>query len=145
MSMIRKYHNHILRLTRWHREEELLNLHKTLGRQIKQSNQLSLPHQVFCMLGYMASTWQFANKKKRPIILVMQSNIASKPSTWMPRYTTTENKQLASLRAVEFVSLVYIQCKTNLEASEHAFSEKNGFSDTDSRVFILTLAKLSTS
>ena len=60
--------------------------------------------------------------KKRPIIFVMQSNIASKPSTLMPRYTTTENKQLTSLRAVEFVSLVYVQCKTNLVASEHAFS-----------------------
>ena len=59
--------------------------------------------------------------KKRPIIFVMQSNIASKPFTLMPRYTTTENKQMTSLIAVEFVSLVYIQCKTNLEASEHAF------------------------
>ena len=49
----------------------------------------------------------------------------------MPRYTTTENKQLTSLRAAEFVSLVYIQCKPNLEASEHAFSEKKtDFSDT---------------
>ena len=35
-----------------------------------------------------------------------------------------------SLRAVEFVSLVYIQWKTNLEATEHAFSEKTDFSDT---------------
>ena len=61
--MIRKYHNHKLQTTPWHREEELLNRHKTPGRQIKQSNQLSLPHQVFCMLGYMVSTWQFANKK----------------------------------------------------------------------------------
>ena len=32
----------------WHREEEPLNHHKTPGRQIKQSNQLSLPHQDFC-------------------------------------------------------------------------------------------------
>ena len=31
--------------TRWHREEEPLNHHETPGRQIKQSNQLSLPHQ----------------------------------------------------------------------------------------------------
>ena len=101
-----------------------------------------------CLHSYMASTWQLA-KKKRPIIFVMQSNIASKPSTWMPRYTTTENKQLTSLRAAEFVSLVYIQCKTNLEASEHAFSEKKLTfqvpSKYASRVFILTLAKLSTS
>ena len=29
----------------WHREEEPLNHHETPGRKIKQSNQLSLPHQ----------------------------------------------------------------------------------------------------
>ena len=48
MSMIRKYHNHKLQTTRWHREEEPLNHHETPGRQIKQSNQLSLPHQDDC-------------------------------------------------------------------------------------------------
>ena len=42
--MIRKYHNHKLQTTEWHREEEPLNHHETQGRQIKQSNQLSLPH-----------------------------------------------------------------------------------------------------
>ena len=31
-----------------HREEEPLNHHETPGRQIKQSNQLSLPHQDDC-------------------------------------------------------------------------------------------------
>ena len=40
--MIRKYHNHKPQTTLWHREEEPLNHHETLGRQIKQSNQLSL-------------------------------------------------------------------------------------------------------
>ena len=45
MSMIRKYHNHKLQTTPWHLEEEPLNHHETPGRQIKQSNQLSLPHQ----------------------------------------------------------------------------------------------------
>ena len=39
--MIRKYHNHKLQTTPWHREEEPLNHHETPGRQIKQSNQLS--------------------------------------------------------------------------------------------------------
>ena len=34
--------------TLWHREEEPLNHHETPGRQIKQSNQLSLPHQDDC-------------------------------------------------------------------------------------------------
>ena len=43
--MIRKYHNHKLQTTLWHRKEEPLNHHETPGRQIKQSNQLSLPHQ----------------------------------------------------------------------------------------------------
>ena len=46
--MIRKYHNHKSQTTPWHREEELLNHHETPRRQIKQSNQLSLPHQDDC-------------------------------------------------------------------------------------------------
>ena len=41
--MIRKYHNHKPQTTLWHHEEEPLNHHETPGRQIKQSNQLSLP------------------------------------------------------------------------------------------------------
>ena len=44
--MIRKYHNHKLQTTPWNREEEPLNHHKTPGRQIKQSNQLSLPQKT---------------------------------------------------------------------------------------------------
>ena len=48
VSMIRKYHNHKLQTTPWHCEEEPLNHHETPGRQIKQSNQLSLPHQDDC-------------------------------------------------------------------------------------------------
>ena len=47
-SMIRKYHNHKQQTTPWHSEEEPLNHHETPGRQIKQSNQLSLPHQDDC-------------------------------------------------------------------------------------------------
>ena len=46
--MIRKYHNHKSQTTLWHCEEEPLNHHETPGRQIKQSNQLSLPHQDDC-------------------------------------------------------------------------------------------------
>ena len=51
MSFIRKYHNHKLQTTPWHREEEPLNHHETPGRQIKQSN------------GFVAS-----NSSKCPII-----------------------------------------------------------------------------
>ena len=46
--MIRKYHNDKPQTTPWHREEESLNHQETPGRQIKQSNQLSLPHQDDC-------------------------------------------------------------------------------------------------
>ena len=46
--MIRKYHNHKPQTTPWHRQEELLNHHETPRRQIKQSNQLSFPHQDDC-------------------------------------------------------------------------------------------------
>ena len=46
--MIRKYHIHKPQTTQWHREEEPFNHHETPGRQIKQSNQLSLPHQDDC-------------------------------------------------------------------------------------------------
>ena len=40
-----EYHNHKPQTDAWHREEEPHNHHKTPGRQTKQSNQLSLPHQ----------------------------------------------------------------------------------------------------
>ena len=46
--MIRKYHNHKPHTTLRHRKEEPLNHHETPGRQIKQSNELSLPHQDDC-------------------------------------------------------------------------------------------------
>ena len=46
--MFRKYHNHKPQTTLWHCEEEPVNHHETPGRQIKQSNQLSLPHHNDC-------------------------------------------------------------------------------------------------
>ena len=65
--MIRKYHNHKLQTTPWHREEEPLNHHKTPGRQIKQSNQLSLPHQgKFAMVIQIAECF---TKTKRLFII----------------------------------------------------------------------------
>ena len=47
--MIRKYHNHKPQATPWHCKEEPLNHHETPGRQIKQSNQLSIPHQIIAI------------------------------------------------------------------------------------------------
>ena len=46
--MIRKYHNQKQQTNPWHREEESHNHLETPGRQTKQSNQLSLPHQDDC-------------------------------------------------------------------------------------------------
>ena len=46
--MIRKYHNKNPQTNPWHREEEPHCHHETPGRQTKQSNQLSLPHQDDC-------------------------------------------------------------------------------------------------
>ena len=48
--MIRKYHNQTLQTHQWHREEDPQNTnsHKTSERQLKQSNQLSLPRQYDC-------------------------------------------------------------------------------------------------
>ena len=48
--MIRKYHNHTLQTNPRNHEEEPQNTdcHKTSGRQLKESNQLSLPHQDDC-------------------------------------------------------------------------------------------------
>ena len=53
--MIRKYHNHALQTNPRHREEEPHNNYKTTGRQIKQSNRLSLSHQ---------DDWQFAKLER---------------------------------------------------------------------------------
>ena len=48
--MIRKYYNHKSHTNPWQLQEEPHNHHKTPGRQTKQSNQLSLPHQDDCKL-----------------------------------------------------------------------------------------------
>ena len=45
---IRKHLNHKLQTNPWHHEAERHNHHETPGRQTKQSNQLSLPHQDDC-------------------------------------------------------------------------------------------------
>ena len=45
--MVRKYHNQTLQTKPRHQEEKPknTNMHKTPGRQLKQSNQLFLPRQ----------------------------------------------------------------------------------------------------
>ena len=59
--MTRKYHNHKPQTTPWHQAEEQLNHLETPGRQIKQSNQLSLPHQDVNFLLTLALTAQARN------------------------------------------------------------------------------------
>ena len=48
--MIRKYHNHKPQTNPLHLEEESHNHHETPGRQAKQGNQVSLPHQDECKI-----------------------------------------------------------------------------------------------
>ena len=45
VSMKWKYHNHTLQINPWHDEEEPQNIRKTSEMKLKQSSQLSLPHQ----------------------------------------------------------------------------------------------------
>ena len=51
--MIRKYHNHKLQTTPWHREEEPLNHHETPGRQIKQSISSLFPIKMIATLEWI--------------------------------------------------------------------------------------------
>ena len=48
VSMIRKKHNHKPQTNPWHHDEEPHNHQERPGRQTKQNNQLSLPHQDDC-------------------------------------------------------------------------------------------------
>ena len=58
--MLRKYHNRKLRINPWHREEELHNNHKTLGRQTSAKQQaLSLfPIKMIAKLEWTRSNAQ---------------------------------------------------------------------------------------
>ena len=80
--MFRKYHNHKPQTTQLHSEEELLNHHETPGRQIKQSNQLSLfPIKMIAIL-----KWTYSNVQ--PNIEQLQTPIMG--VTINKKSTTTE-------------------------------------------------------
>ena len=66
--MIRKYPNHKPQTTPWHREEEPLNHHETPGTQIKQSNQLSLPHPDDCNTRTQSNIQQNIQQLQTPTI-----------------------------------------------------------------------------
>ena len=58
MFYVLLYHNHNMQTTSWHRPEKPLNHHKTPGRQTKQCNQLSLPHQMIAIIEWTQSNVQ---------------------------------------------------------------------------------------
>ena len=64
--MIRKYHNHTLQANPLHREEEPHNFYsnRTSVRQLKQSNQISLP--VFKMIAKLEWTLNNAQQTESP-------------------------------------------------------------------------------
>ena len=76
--MIRKYHNHKPQTTPWHREEEPLNHHETQRRQIKQSNQLSLPHQDDCNKAW-ESDWLKQNSESILKLVEMVPGLSGLP------------------------------------------------------------------
>ena len=53
--MVRKFHNHKLQTNPWHCEEEPHSNHEALGKQTKQSNQISLPHLLALFLSLSLS------------------------------------------------------------------------------------------
>ena len=52
--MVRKFHNHKLQTNPWHCEEEPHSNHEALGKQTKQSNQISLPHLLALFLSLLS-------------------------------------------------------------------------------------------
>ena len=88
--MIRKYHNHKQQTTPWHREKELLNHHETPGRQIKQSNQLSLSHQDDC------NTRMDIKKRTTKHITITVSHNGSKYKRKVNNKRTTTLKRTAA-------------------------------------------------
>ena len=73
--MIRKCHDHKLQTNPWHCEGEPHNNHETLRRQIKQSNQLSLPHQDDCKTGMdKTSKQQNIEQLQTPTMRVIINN-----------------------------------------------------------------------
>ena len=84
--MIRKYHNHKARTTPWHREEEPLNHHETPGRQIKQSNQLSLPHQGDCNTRMESNIQQNIEQLQAPTMgVTINKNVNNNRTTALER------------------------------------------------------------
>ena len=82
--MIRKYHNHKPQTTPWHREEKRLNRHETPGRHIKQSNQLSLPHQDDCNTRMDISTCNVQQNIEQLQTPTMRVTINKKSTTTEP-------------------------------------------------------------
>ena len=80
--MIRKYHNHKLQTTPWHREEEPFNHHEASGRQIKQSNHIFLPIKMIAILEWTKSNVQ--QNKEQPQTPTMGVTINKKSTTKEP-------------------------------------------------------------
>ena len=106
VSMIRKYHNHKPQTTTWHREEEPLNHYETPGRQIKQSKQLSFPHQDDC--------------NTRMGIMLVQQNIEQLHT---PSMRVTINKK-SSLNTPSPVRNMHFEGPQNMNQMRSPFMEK---------------------
>ena len=63
--MIRKYHNHRLQTSPWHRKDLPHNKNETPGRQTKQSNQLSLLQQDDCKTRTITNSHNGSNNQSK--------------------------------------------------------------------------------
>ena len=91
--MIRKYQNHKPQTTQWHLQEEPFNHHETPGRQIKQGNQLSFPHQDDCNTRMDIKYIKYTTKH-RPITV---SNTGSNNKQKVNNNRTTALERTATL------------------------------------------------
>ena len=64
--MIRKYYNHKLQTTPWHREEEPLNHHETPGRQSKAISSLFLTKMIAILERTQSNIQQTKNNYRLP-------------------------------------------------------------------------------
>ena len=85
--MNRKYHNHKSQTTLLNREEEPLNHHETPGRQIKQSDQLSLfPIKMIAILERTQSNvQQNIEQLQTPTmgVTINEKSITTEPSSYI--------------------------------------------------------------
>ena len=120
MSMIRKYHNHKPQTTPWHHEEDPLNHHETPGRQIKQSNQLSLLHidkpvkKGNSSFGFLCRNLRINKEEVKGVVNIslVRPNLKYCSTFWNPY-------QMLHLRAARYITNGYYNTSSVTDMMDH--------------------------